>query len=472
MPIVAAPPWPVVALIVSYLLPIELSVRIFGLLLAPSRAVLLIVTPIAVWHLVAGRGPRLRLFDWLIIAFGAASMFSYGWHHGFEKGLSYGGAVTLESVGSYLLARVWIRDGATLRAVLALLVGTIALAAALALPEALLGRPFLHEAMHALTGVGHYAEPETRLGLTRAYATFDHPIHYGTYCASLLGLVWFCTPSPWSRAGKALLIAFATLLALSSAPLLGVVLQLGLIVWERSTRWLKSRVPLMLACIAGLYIGAGFVSNRGPIGLIATSLTINPQTGYYRMLIWEHGFANVRANPWLGIGLNDWARPAWMAAETIDTYWLVLAMRHGLPTAALLVIAIYVLIRAVWRCLARFPDAERRRIATGWTISLVAFILVACTVHLWNVPHSFFFFILGLAGWLTVPRRSLPSEPAATSRTGRRSPRRSASERERRPLPATEPRGAGALPAIGGTIAIVSGFAWVVLAACAVEASI
>ena len=39
-------------------------------------------------------------------------------------------------------------------------------------------------------------------------------------------------------------------------------------------------------------------------------------------------------------------------------------------------------------------------------MSLIALCLIATTVHLWNVPYAFFFFFLGMAGWLADPVRA------------------------------------------------------------------
>jgi hypothetical protein len=52
--------------------------------------------------------------------------------------------------------------------------------------------------------------------------------------------------------------------------------------------------------------------------------------------------------------------------------------------------------------------------ATGWMISLTALLLVACTVHYWNVPYAYFFFFLGLGGWMADPLRQ--ARPAAVAK--------------------------------------------------------
>jgi O-antigen ligase len=269
----------------------------------------------------------------------------------------------------------------------------------------LAGQHFTHDLLQALTGYAHPRGIEQRLGLTRAYGTFDHPIHLGTFCASVVAMIWYGERDPVRRGFRLSLVSLATLTALSSAPLLCILFQVLLLVWERATRGLPARVSLSLAVLAALYIGATLVGTRSPVALIATGLTLDSWTGYYRLLIWEHGLENVWANPWIGIGLADWTRPQWMVASTVDAMWLVIAMRGGVPAIAMVVLAVVLLARAAGRRGDRAREASVRRFSRGWLISLVALCLAACTVHYWNAIYAYFFFFLGLGGCFADPRR-------------------------------------------------------------------
>lgn len=57
-------------------------------------------------------------------------------------------------------------------------------------------------------------------------------------------------------------------------------LQGGMLVWDRVTRPIKSRMALTLAGLAGVYIGMSLLSNRTPIAFIATGMTLDPWTGF------------------------------------------------------------------------------------------------------------------------------------------------------------------------------------------------
>ncbi len=323
----------------------------------------------------------------------------------------YGGSVALESFGSYLVARAWVRDASDFMAALKFLVICVIVAGLIALPEWLLGGYFTHDFLRGFVGGEPMPPVESRMGLYRATSVFDHPIHLGTFCASILALIWFAEQRTGVRNICLFIVALATFTALSSAPLLCLGLQLGLIALERATRGMEGRIALILTVVAGLYIGATLASNRGPIAIIATGFTIDSWTGYYRLMIWEHGLDNVWAHPLLGIGQLDWVRPKWMVSATIDAFWLVIAMRTGIPALLLVMAAIVLMVRGVVRGRRRRnAEPAARRIALGWVISLVALSLAASTVHLWNVVFAYYFFFLGLGGWIADPdkRRLIP----------------------------------------------------------------
>jgi len=399
---IAATPLPILILVFSFICPTELSLYLGGLRLPPHRIALLVFLPMALTRLMGKDGPRLKSFDYLVFGYNIWTVSVFMLNDGAEEGLKFGGSLALESFGSYILARAYVRDVATAASVIGALFAAVLLAGLIALPETVLGSHYVHETLAKLTGYSHPIAYEKRLGLTRAYGTFDHPIHFGTFCASVLALVWMCE----RRAGKVALITSATLLGLSSAPILCLGVQGALIGWDRVTRSMKRRVAMTVGVLLALYLGASLVMTRSPLVFIATGMTLDPWTGFYRTLIWDYGLENVWAHPLTGIGLADWERPKWMAAATIDTMWLVIAVRTGVPSFLLVAGAILLIALAVAKAAAASGEKAIRRFALGWMFSLLALVLAACTVHFWNVLHAYFFFFVGLAGWVADPVRS------------------------------------------------------------------
>lgn len=440
----AAVPWPVIALLIAMLAPTELSLDVAGLRLPPHRLVLIVLLPVALWRLLTLPSIRIKLFDVAFIAFHLSTVLVFMLHEGSSAGFVYGSSLAIEGMGAYLVARAYIRDAETMQAALHAMIVCIAIAALFALPETIFGKHFVHDFLRDLTGYVHPIGIETRLGLTRAYGVFDHPIHYGTFCAALLAMVWFGTLDQRRRTLRTTLLVAATFLGLSSAPLLCLLVQISLIMWERVTRGVAMRTTLTVVALVGLYAGAAMVMTRSPINLIATGLTLDSWTGFYRMQIWEHGLASVSQHPLLGIGLGSWARPYWMTSDTVDAFWLFVAMRQGIPSFFCLALGIGLIARGVVTKSIRQPDMLRRRLARGWLISLIALTLVGATVHFWNVLFTFFFFFIGAGGWLADPKRVRKNRPvAAAARTGGTAAR----ARHRRPIPGAIALGDQAKPA-------------------------
>ncbi len=398
-------PYPIILLIFSFLCPVELSLYLGDMRLPPHRIALLILVPWALIRMASRSDIRIRAFDVLFILFGLWTVWAYRLHDP-DGGFVYGGSIALECVGAYLVPRAWIRDVDTLRSTLKVMMWAIVVAALIALPETLGGKIFTHDLMAQLTGYIHPTGVEMRAGsLTRAYSVFDHPIHYGTFCAGLFAIFWFAEKRSMNRGLRSAVIGGATLLGISSAPLLCIFLQSGMLAWEYATRGLKQRTPFTVVILIGLYIGVTLVSNRSPMNLVATGMTFDAWTGFYRLQIWENGLNNVWANPMFGIGLGEWERPSWMVSPTVDAFWLVIAMRTGIPAFLMVAAAILLLGRnAVVRSISS-RDVDVRRLATGWMMSLIALCLIASTVHFWNVLSSFFFFFLGLGGWAADPKK-------------------------------------------------------------------
>jgi hypothetical protein len=408
-------PLPVTLTVIAFLCPVEMSVWIGGSRFSPHRLVFLVFFPLAFYRLMRARDVKPHAFD---IAFILYNIWTVGIfvHHGeggqvaasnqgSGGGLQYGGALALESLAAYLIARAYIRDGDTFRAVVRLLFGGVALVGLIGLPETLLGQHFAHDFMNAMTGYGFPLKYEARLGLERAYSTFEHPIHYGTFCASVGAMVWFTERRAGKRNLRIAIIAGATLLGLSSAPLLCLGFQIAMIAWERGTRGVANRLTITMTIFAGLYVGASLVGSRTPIGIIATGMTLDSWTGYYRLVIWEHGIENFYANIWTGIGLGDWQRPWWMHSDSIDAFWLVIPLRAGLPAITTLVLGFALMLRGVWTKGKRNPDRAMRPLMLGWTMSLVALCLIGITVHFWNVLYAYLFFLVGMGGVFADPVR-------------------------------------------------------------------
>lgn len=326
------------------------------------------------------------------------------------------GSVGVEFIGGYLLARAYVRTPEVFIALCKWLVILVCLMVPLALYEAWTGRPLLIEILHkfSLTPVAIVTTPG-RMGLERVQAVFAHPIHFGLFCSVVFSLSFVALKgivgTGW-RYASSFIIAFSGLLALSSGALLAIALQIALILWSSIFARVQHRWWLLVALFAAAYVIIDIFSNRTPLKVFMTYATFSAHTAYWRSIIFEWGMKSVWSNPFVGIGLRDWVRPLYMRSGSMDNFWLVIAVRYGIP-GFLFVVSGYAL--AVFSILRQdfTKSVLLTQIRRAWIFTFLGLSFTLCTVHIWTNIYSFVFFMFGCGIWLV---KAAPSEhPEATT---------------------------------------------------------
>jgi hypothetical protein len=133
---------------------------------------------------------------------------------------------------------------------------------------------------------------------------------------------------------------------------------------------------------------------------IVENLIFAQGAGEHRLDIYYYGTLEVLRHPLFGIGLNDWARPFWRPHPTIDSYWLMTAMRHGIPAVLLLVLGI--LLEMLRISTAPGLDEDARHYRSGYLIALCGVILTLSTVHIWGPITVYVMAYLGAGAWFFV----------------------------------------------------------------------
>jgi O-antigen ligase len=350
---------------------------------------------------------RLQLFDSFVFAAIVWLIIALMVNNGPERGLKYGGSLAVEAIGGYLFARAYVRNFATYAYTVRTYLLFVIIAGAIALPETFLG-------IKLLPGLGPPVGTLEmgRLGFYRAPSGFDHPILFGAFCATSLGLVWYLYRDRPVRWILAAMIATATFLALSSAPLLACVVTGAFVLWEQYTRRTPNRTSILLSSLGAVYLVLAAFSNRSPIEVLLPYISLDAWSAVYRTYIWRYAMMNIEDNPIFGVGLNEWVRPPWMPIS-VDCLWLTLMLLGGIPTLALLATGMLLLMRRVhWRDVG-VETWERWQVRFGWTAAVLALSFQAFTVHYWNAMNVVFFFVLGLGAWLTDARVRDPARPVA-----------------------------------------------------------
>lgn len=397
--------WILIALAISMFIPAYPV--IMGLRLDAFRIfALLAIIPLLV-STIADRQKRIGWVDVLITASLVWAVLSLLVHHGLDQ-LPYAGVTTLEALAGFLAGRQLIKTKADYRYFFGVLLVLLALLLPVSIYENLTSRLLVSEIMGKFLPVYEDFD-DMRFGLARAQTVFPHPILFGMFCSMCVANYYYMYRRHPIRTGFSLFLPLALIgSALSSAPILATMLQAFLVLWHKI---FVGRWKLLLSMVAGVYVILSLASNRGPIILMIDYLTLNPSTAWWRVHIWEYGSQSVYDHPLLGIGMNDWNRPHWLAS-TVDNFWLLIAMRHGIPAFVLLAAAISIHIAKITR--AKINDAEITDVRNGYMIALTATLLTLCTVHVWSSMAFFFYLYLG-AG--TFMYRGLQVEETAAPAT-------------------------------------------------------
>lgn len=413
-------PVPVALFFIAMMLPTAVSLNLGGLRLSAYRVVLLIMILPMLMDLLTGKRGRSHVFDLLVLAHcGWALLALMNWG-GVAQGIESGGIYIVEFAGAYLLGRLYIRSYDDFVAMARAYVGLVLAMLVFTIPEALTGIHILHDGISGAVGgpMAPYIEP--RMGIERTFGPFDHPILYGVFSASSFSLAYFVIAKRQlmnlSGMGKVAGVVLATFMSASGGPYLVLMMQGFVCAWERVLGTVQGRWAALFTLFAMAYIAIDLFSSKTPFHVFVNNFTFSKQSAYNRILIFEFGSAEVARYPIFGIGLGDWERPVWMS-DSMDNFWLVTAVRYGLPALFLL---LALLLGLVWTVGQRKNlPAEWRRARHAWAFTLFGITVAAATVHLWNALFVLFLFLIGAGAWLldAQPQRKgrRPARPSPKS---------------------------------------------------------
>ena len=369
------------------LLPIHLEMG--GQRIGPVRIFLLLTfIPFGV-RLFAGKAGRFTAVDGCLLGFVSLMVLTFLYHHGMER-FPYAMVQAVEVYGGYLAGRMLVRSLADYQRFIRYFLVVLLVLLPFAVDELLHSRMLISEFFSGTFDVVNNNQA-FRFGLARVQVVFPHSILYGLFCSLALASVFYLYQHRLARLLPYLALVIAmTVMALSSAPIISVALQLAMILWDKLTRgaW-----KLLAGLFALVWLLLDLVTNRGAVVIFVENMTLDPATGWWRIHIWTWGTRTVLNYPLLGIGLNDWVRPFWLSSS-VDNFWLLMAMRHGLPAVILLLLAFGLHCRFVMAAKDLAPVARMAR--TGYAVTLVGLIFTLVTVHVWDSMAVFTMFFLGI----------------------------------------------------------------------------
>jgi hypothetical protein len=241
---------------------------------------------------------------------------------------------------------------------------------------------------------GHFSRSVFGINVLRATSTFDHPIMFGTFCAVMSAIFLFYEKRTTTRLFYVGLCVFGCLLSLSSAALLTLIVVICSFCYDRAFKKYATRWKLFSMAFFGLFFLFFLVSNN-PFGWIIRNLTLDSQTGYFRVLIWNLAIDNISLHPFVGTGFKPTGN--YILDSTIDSLWLGKAVIYGIPMIVFLILAGVVALipsRAQSRIRSINPDIDSMCLA--FSTAVMSFGLVGLTATYWNAPWLFAIMCLGV----------------------------------------------------------------------------
>lgn len=389
-----------IAVMVAICMPFTISLG--GVVLSPLRMIMLVTcVPLCVL-LITGRFGRVTSVDGLVLAYALWQVVSIAVNNP-DRVIQFSGSNVLDSVGGYLLGRAAIRNPQEFRGAIKVMLFTLVFLLVPAFIETQTGRMVISE---AFSMVGLNAAPDTpstpRFGLERAQVVFAHPIHYGIFCSSLFVLIFLGLRdqiSLFKRLLGGIAVVLGTIMSVSSGAVLPLFLQMVMIGWALFTTKIPRRWTVFTLLVLSFYIFVELASNRPALIAILSRITFNSHNVYMRSMVFEWGMINIKANPIMGLGLRDWVRPEWMHSSSTDNFWLLQAMRFGIPAFVFLAGAVGLLMTLIGRRkFSRGGVAANCQLA--WVLAMVSMVLTLCTVHVWGSVQTFLMMLIGIGHWM------------------------------------------------------------------------
>lgn len=411
---------PVLVFILIVGLVIPLLINIGPLRLSVYRIVLLVLFFPALHALLTGKAGRIRGPDICVILICFWSVISITIIHGVADKVETIGITVVETLGAYLIGRVWIRSPEAFFAMVKLFFSLTLLILPLAVYETVTSHNIILNMFDMIGQTYPDVFKSPRWGLDRVQGPFAHPIHFGVFFGSLIGVTYYVLgygKSVFGKLSRTGIVMVVGMLALSSGPLTALVAQVFFIGWDLVLRRFRSRWYILGGLAVSGYIFIDVLSNRNPFQVFISKIAFSTNTASARLYIWDWGTKSIFNNPVFGIGFNDWERPYWMLA-TVDMFWILPGMRHGIVVWFLFFLLFFwVFLRTAY---AKISDPRIRAYRTGYLATLSGLFMAGWTVHYWDATLVLFMFLLSSGMWIadenTAASEDVTSPPTDNTR--------------------------------------------------------
>ena len=390
--------WPVVLFLTALLVPWAIFIGELRLSIYRFVLLVMIVPCLVMW--MTGKAGRIKTVDIMLLLFSFWSTLSLIVIHGLNLVIQTAGIGFVETVGPYMLARCYIRDADDFYNVIRLLFRIVLFLLPFAIVELVTGYDIWRALFSAIWPVKIEAQMPGRSGLARVQMGFDHPILFGMFVASILApvhLVLGYQKNFFQRCFKTGIVALTAFMSLSAGAVSSMTVQGLLLSWNGLSRAIKFRWQILIGLLALMYLAIDLFAKRSPLNIFVSYVLFDEGSYWYRLFIWDYGTASIMNHPFFGIGLNPWERPAWMT-KSVDNFWLLLAMRYGLPAPILLLLTMLSIV--VGLAFKKGLDNKVAEYRTALIIGMMGFFVIGWTVDFWDTAYVHLLFLMGSGVWM------------------------------------------------------------------------
>jgi hypothetical protein len=363
-----------------------------------------------------GRDWQPRLVDLMVVAYGVIVGYSDFLGRGYNDAQNLMFAMLFAVIGPYFVARLVITSEAMQVAVARRFVILLFAAALVGLFEARFGfNPFHVYLRPFFPGQGLGWVTTFRHGMARVAGPFSHAILAGIMMVIAYrlqrwlewGRHWeprFTRPIdlPWDKARVIrIVLAVAAFMTVARGPWIGAAVAAAIDLVARARDRRRALAIASAALAAGAAVGVVMLAQYLDIQP-GVKMTMSQESALYRKVLFEKYFAIALDHAWFGWGLTTWPKVPGM--ESIDNYWLLLSLMHGLPALGLLVGMMTI---SVVQCLRRGLAEPTQSPSLAFTFAgiFIAIFVSLGTVYLGEQVLPTLFFLLGWAQALQISER-------------------------------------------------------------------
>ena len=249
------------------------------------------------------KGRRVVVSDLFVCATAGWMTVALVYNIGLDALTKSGAAEALDLLGGYTVARAFFLGSTALGTFIRVLKVLATAAIILGMADTITGHLFIHNIFASIMG---YPAPglQFREGMIRAMSTFDHAILFGAFCAVVAIIFLYSERNALSRAFWFGFGCFGSILSFTSAALMSLSISLAVYTYESLLRQYRWRWTAFWIVLAAMTIPIYFISEH-PIRWVILHLTLEPQHGYYRLMIWDNATVAIPQSPWFGTAFKS-----------------------------------------------------------------------------------------------------------------------------------------------------------------------